>query len=333
MSITPRAGVLCFVEQDDDGVVDASLRALTFARSLAESSDAALSAAVIGETSSTLLEILSSFGVSDAYQVSLHGLAAYAPLGWARALVELVKSTGVNALVAAGSDRGNEVMANVGASMGLPMVANCLSASWSDASSVRLSRQRWAGSLIEEAVLEGVPALLSVASDGVAASPAKDPTPTTSHEFRLDVNETDSSVHVAEWIGRGGGVALADARVVVGGGRGVGSEDGFAALDELALLLGAAVGVSRAVTSAGWRPHAQQVGQTGTRISAELYLACGISGATQHLAGCRSAKHVVTINTDADAPFLSRADYAIVGDLSVVIPALVLAIEARKSAH
>jgi electron transfer flavoprotein alpha subunit len=95
-------------------------------------------------------------------------------------------------------------------------------------------------------------------------------------------------------------------------------------------LLGAAVGVSRAVTSAGWRPHAQQVGQTGTRISPELYLACGISGATQHLAGCRSAKHVVTINTDADAPFLSRADYAIVGDVSVIIPALVAAIQERK---
>jgi electron transfer flavoprotein alpha subunit len=119
--------------------------------------------------------------------------------------------------------------------------------------------------------------------------------------------------------------------VVVGGGRGVGSEEGFAPLDELAQLLGAAVGVSRAVTSAGWRPHAQQVGQTGTRISPELYLACGISGATQHLAGCRSAKHVVTINTDADAPFLSRADYAIVGDVNVIVPALVLAIQARKS--
>jgi electron transfer flavoprotein alpha subunit len=84
------------------------------------------------------------------------------------------------------------------------------------------------------------------------------------------------------------------------------------------------------VTSAGWRPHAQQVGQTGTKISPELYLACGISGATQHLAGCRSAKHVVTINTDADAPFLSRADYALVGDLGVIIPALSEAIRSRR---
>ena len=84
---------------------------------------------------------------------------------------------------------------------------------------------------------------------------------------------------------------------------------------------------SRAVTSAGWRPHSQQVGQTGTRISPELYLACGISGAIQHLAGCQSAKHVIAINTDAEAPIISRADYAVIGDLSVIVPALTAAIE------
>ena len=125
------------------------------------------------------------------------------------------------------------------------------------------------------------------------------------------------------------GRALADARVVVGGGRGVGGAEGFAALEELAGLLGGAVGVSRVVTSAGWRPHHQQVGQTGTKISPELYLACGISGATQHLAGCQSAKHVVAINTDADAPIISRADYAVIGDLNEVVPALVEALRAR----
>jgi electron transfer flavoprotein alpha subunit len=111
----------------------------------------------------------------------------------------------------------------------------------------------------------------------------------------------------------------------------VGSAEGFAALDELAHLLDGTVGVSRAVTSLGWRPHNQQVGQTGTRISPELYLVSGISGATQHLAGCQSAKHVVAINTDADAPIISRADYAVIGDLNLVIPALVAAIKQRAS--
>ena len=125
------------------------------------------------------------------------------------------------------------------------------------------------------------------------------------------------------------GVSLASARVVVGGGRGVGGPEGFAALEELAGLLGGVVGVSRVVTSAGWRPHRQQVGQTGTKIAPELYLACGISGAIQHMAGCQGARHLIAINTDAGAPIISRAEYAVVGDLHEVIPALVAAIRAK----
>lgn len=330
-SLESRGGVLCLVEYDDDGVLDSSLRALSFARSLGESSDTPLAAAVIDTVSASTLASLQSYGVSEAYEIVLEGVDAYAPLAWARALGQISESFGARAIVAAGTDRGNEVMAYVGATSGMPMVANCQRASWLDATTVGLSRQRWGGSLIEDAVLEGVPALLTVAFDGVSAEPALAPVATLVRDYRISPSDSDLSVKVAEWTSRGGGVSLADARVVVGGGRGVGSEEGFAPLDELAGLLGAAVGVSRAVTSAGWRPHAQQVGQTGTRISPDLYLACGISGATQHLAGCRSAKHVVTINTDPDAPFLSRADYAVVGDVSVIVPALVEAIKARKS--
>ena len=126
-----------------------------------------------------------------------------------------------------------------------------------------------------------------------------------------------------------GGASLATARVVVGGGRGVGGPDGFAPLEELAGLLGGVVGVSRVVTSEGWRPHKQQVGQTGTKITPELYLACGISGAIQHIAGCAGAKHIIAINTDPGAPILAHADYAVIGDLHQVIPALVAALRAR----
>ncbi|MFY9671597.1 MAG: FAD-binding protein, partial [Trebonia sp.] len=102
-------------------------------------------------------------------------------------------------------------------------------------------------------------------------------------------------------------------------------------LDELASLLGGVVGVSRVVTSEGWRPHTQQVGQTGTKITPDLYLACGISGAIQHIAGCAGAKHIIAINTDPAAPMMARADYAVVGDLHAVIPALVEALRERPS--
>jgi electron transfer flavoprotein alpha subunit len=323
--------VLCFVEHDDAGILDPSLRALTLARSLSSSSGRSLVAALVGEASAATIESLSKYAVSDAYEVSIEGLDGYSPAGWARAVLDIVESLGASAVVASGTERGQEIMASIGAITGLAMAANCLSVSWLEAGALQLSRQRWGGSLIEDAVLEGAPALLTVASDGVLAAPAETPIATTLHDVRTVANDLDRRVVVREWIARGGGVALANARVVVGGGRGVGSEEGFAAIDELANLLGAAVGVSRVVTSAGWRPHAQQVGQTGTKISPDLYLACGISGATQHLAGCRSAKHVVAINTDAEAPFLARADFALVGDLSVIVPAISEAIRLRTS--
>jgi electron transfer flavoprotein alpha subunit len=141
----------------------------------------------------------------------------------------------------------------------------------------------------------------------------------------------DLQVVASESAAEAAGVSLATARVVVGGGRGVGGPEGFAILEELAGLLGGVVGVSRVVTSQGWRPHRQQVGQTGTRISPELYLACGISGAIQHMAGCQGARHIVVINTDPDAPITGRAEYAVIGDLAEVIPALVEAIRNRPA--
>jgi electron transfer flavoprotein alpha subunit len=149
------------------------------------------------------------------------------------------------------------------------------------------------------------------------------------HEVTAAVTDADLAVRAVETPGGTGGVSLATARVVVGGGRGVGSADGFASLEELAALLGGVVGVSRVVTSEGWRPHSMQVGQTGTKITPDLYLACGISGAIQHFAGCSGARHIVAINTDASAPMMTRADYAVVGDLHEILPALIDALRAR----
>ena len=119
-----------------------------------------------------------------------------------------------------------------------------------------------------------------------------------------------------------GGVSLADAKVVVTGGRGVGSAEGFGVIEEVAGLLEGAVGCSRAVTMAGWRPHTDQVGQTGNKIAPEIYIACGVSGATQHIAGCKGAKRILAVNTDPEAPIMSVADYAVIGDLHEVLPAI-----------
>jgi electron transfer flavoprotein alpha subunit len=323
--------VLCLVELDGTGAADASLRALTFARDVA-GPGGQLAAVVFGEQPAG--EALAAYGVTDAYVTGPGQLAGYAPLAWARVLAGLVSQTGADAVLAAGTDRGSEVMAHLGALTGLPMAANCVSATRSGpgpdgAATWQIVRQRWAGLLLEDAVLESSPALATVATDTVAPAPADAPATLTVHAHQPELADGDLAVRAAESATRSGGVSLATARVVVGGGRGVGGPDGFAPLEELATLLGGVVGVSRVVTSEGWRPHKQQVGQTGTKITPELYLACGISGAIQHIAGCASAKHIVAVNSDAAAPILSHAEYVVIGDLHKVIPALVAAIKAR----
>jgi electron transfer flavoprotein alpha subunit len=315
--------VLCLVERDGAGAADVSLRALTFARSLAGSAAGGVAAVVFGPGAPG---DLSAYGVADAYTVEADG---YAPQAWGRALAGLAAELNATVVVAAGTDRGSEVLAHLAAITGLPMAANCVSAAMTAPGTFQLVRHRWAGSLLEDSVLDASPALLTVAVDAVAAVPASAPAETTVHAYHPALDEADLRVSATESAERSAGVSLATARVVVGGGRGVGGPDGFGPLEELAGLLGGTVGVSRVVTSEGWRPHKQQVGQTGTRISPELYLACGISGAIQHMAGCMSAKNIVAVNTDPDAPIISRADYAVIGDLNEVIPALIAAIRDR----
>jgi electron transfer flavoprotein alpha subunit len=321
--------VLCLVEHAQGEVADVSLRALTFARQLAGSSAETVAAALFGSADAVPAEVFSGYGVRDVYAVRSPQLTCYAPRAWARALAGLSGELAVTAVVAAGTDRGNEVMAHLAAITSLPMAASCASAARATAGGWQLVRHRWAGSLLEDAALDAPVALLTVAVDAVAAEPSDTPAATSVHPHEPALSDTDLAVRASEAAGHRSGVSLATARVVVGGGRGVGGPEGFAALEELAGLLGGVVGVSRVVTSEGWRPHKQQVGQTGTRISPELYLACGISGAIQHMAGCLSAKHIVAVNTDAEAPIISHADYAVIGDLSQVIPALITAIRAR----
>jgi electron transfer flavoprotein alpha subunit len=281
--------VLVFVERPDD---ELSQQALTFARQLQ------------GEVAAVTIED-----------------GAYAPAAWARTLVELIEQRSPDAVVAPGSDRGNEVLAHVAAKLDHPMAANCVAVTPGDPPSV--TRVRWGGSLLEEARVHGSPLLLSAAPHAVSADPADSAVNIEVAQSSPSVSGPDLLAKVTERIAADTtGVSLADADVVVSGGRGVGSAEGFQMIEELAELLGGAVGCSRAVTSAGWRPHTDQVGQTGTKISPEIYIACGISGATQHMAGCKGAKKLLAINEDGEASIFASADYAVVGDLHEIVPAI-----------
>ena len=253
-------------------------------------------------------------GDGDLTAVSVSDEIPYAPAAWAQAIVEQVRSLGPTAVLAPGSDRGNELLAHVAAILDLPLAAGCTAVTPGDPPTV--TRVRWGGSLLEEARVHGSPLLLTVAPHAVAAAPL-DAEPVVLRP------ELDCAIAVSERVQAvTAGVSLADAQVVVSGGRGVGSAGGFAVIEELAGLLGGAVGCSRAVTSAGWRPHSDQVGQTGTKVSPDIYIACGISGATQHMAGCKGAKKLLAINPDGEASIFASADYGVIGDLHEVVPAI-----------
>ena len=275
------------------------------------------------DASKQALALARKFG--EPQSVSMDAVQPFAPDALAAILAQAADDMNASAVVAAGTERGNEVMARLAARMGLPLAANCIDAEPGDPTTV--TRQRWGGSLLEEARLHSPRPLITVAPHTVAA----DSGPPPAEVEVKPVAETDLVVRVVDHVSpSNGGVSLAEAKVIVSGGRGVGSKEGFTIIEELAGLLGAAVGCSRAVTSAGWRPHTDQVGQTGTKVAPEVYIACGISGATQHMAGLKGAKRILAINSDPQAPLMLNADYTVTGDLKEIVPAISAEIRKRR---
>lgn len=321
--------MLLVVAEHDRGVLaDASREALTAARVLAATLGVAVHAVTIGDIADGLAPELAQFGADVIHQVHHPLLADYGPEAWAESVAQVALAEGAGVVAATGTDRGNEVLAHVAALMEQPFAANCLEVTPGEPWEV--TRVRWGGSLLERASLDGAISILSFSHHSFEQMPSQAAGEVRVFEPELD--ETVTHTMVADRVVLTTGVTLATAPVVVGGGRGVGSAEGFAPLEELASLLGGVVGCSRVVTNNGWRPHSDQVGQTGTRIAPELYIACGISGAIQHWVGAMASKQILAINSDSEANMVSKADYAIIGDLNTIVPAIVEAVKAAREA-
>ncbi len=317
---------LVYVEHQAGAPDDASLQAIAVARQLAAGGPVHAMAA--GPGAADTAAALGGHGVATVHVAEHDALATHAPAALGRSLTELAGRLSSPAVVGPGTERGNEVLAHAAAIGDLPLAANCTAVV--PAEELTVTRVRWGGSLLEEARVSGPLKLLTVAPHTVQAEQTGGG-PAAVEPFAPALQDADLVARVTEQVtpDTGGGVSLADARFVVSCGRGAGSPEGFAAAEDLAALLGGAVGCSRAVTIAGWRSHTDQVGQTGTKIAPDVYLACGISGATQHMAGCKGAKRIIAVNTDPEAPIVANADYAVIGDLHEVIPAI--AAEVRKA--
>ena len=320
---------LYLVEHDRGRLEETTLGGLTGARQLADASGARLLTAVIGDGAEGLVADLGSYGADEVHLVRHEMLTDYGPDAWADSLVQLTYSVGAKAVMATGTDRGNEVMAHVGARTDLAMVANCLEIETGD-DGWSMTRVRWGGSLHEQARLVAPIKLVTLAPHSTEAALASQPGEGVVSEFVPVLDESAALTMVQDRVTVSEGITLATAPVVVSGGRGVGSVEGFGIIEELADLLGGAVGCSRVVTNNGWKNHKFQVGQTGTVVAPELYIACGISGAIQHWVGMMNAKNVLAINTDRDAPMVTKADWAVIADLHEVVPAISAEIVRRR---
>jgi electron transfer flavoprotein alpha subunit len=324
--------ILVLVEVSSAGeAVETSREAVTFARDLAAAGGGVpIDAVLVGMPDDALVQVLAAHGVRRVHALTGPAYESFSGAAWAAGLLEVRERAGSVVVMAAGTPRGNEVLAHVAARTSLPMAANVVS--FEGLSPFTVTRQVVGGAALEEMRLAQRPAIFTVAGHAVAAAPADVPgagelvveTPTVA-DADLVARVVSTDEPEPDLSG-----ALTSAKVVVGAGRGAGSAEGFDDLLELADLLDASLGVSRVVTSLGWRPHHEQVGQTGSRISPDLYIPCGISGAIQHWAGCSSAKTILAINTDPDAPMVTKATHAVIGDLHEVIPAVNAEIRRRR---
>lgn len=316
--------VLVLIEHADDTVAKSSLELLTLARRVGTPV-----AVVVGAPSASVVEKLGGYGASVILSADDESVASSVTAGVVGLLASLVSSRDVAAVLLASTAEGKEVAGRLAVRLDAGVLTDAVDVTASGGEIV-VEQSVFGGSTVVHAkATRGVP-IITVRSNSVApeesqASPSVEPISAS------DDGGRHASVTSRSAVSAGGRPGLTEASVVVAGGRGVGAAEKFALIEELADVLSGAVGASRAATDAGWYPHAAQVGQTGVTVAPQLYIACGISGAIQHRAGMQTAKTIVAINKDAEAPMFELADFGVVGDLHTVVPQLIAEIRARKS--
>jgi electron transfer flavoprotein alpha subunit len=322
--------VLAFVECRDGRVRGSSLEAVSEARRLADAGSLGeLTAVAVGHGVENV-QSLGAYGADKVWLVENELFTRYQPEGYTEAVVEACRRAEPALLFFAASAMGKDLAPRVAARLSAGLASDCTGLEWQEGALVA-TRPVYAGKAIQRVRLATRPALASLRPRAFEATESRAGRPATVEPLAFDFEAARARVRVVE-IGaaEGGKVDLTEAEIIVSGGRGLRGPENFHLIEKLAEALGACVGASRAVVDAGWRPHAEQVGQTGKTVSPKLYVAVGISGAIQHLAGMSSARCIVAINKDPDAPIFKVADYGIVGDAFEVVPALTEALKGLR---
>ena len=285
--------ILVYADHDRGELDPLALQVVSAARGL----DADVHALIVGPNAEKCVDDLASAGVRTVHHGTNAAIDDYTPQASASAVITIMERLEPRAVLAAGTPRGSEVLAHVASIKDLPLVTECSEIALTGSGTAEVTRARWGGNLLERSEVSADVLLATVQAHVFAVS--EDAGDAQVEAFDVPVTDADLEVSIVERTGAAEtGVGLAEAKVVISGGRGMDGPEAFGMLEELADILGGAVGCSRVVTAAGWRPHAEQVGQTGTKVAPDLYIAFGISGATQHIAGCKSAKTLIAVNTD-----------------------------------
>src|SRR5574341_1023306 len=312
------SNVWVWIEQHDGKAATVAWEAVGLARELGSN----VTAVVFGKNASAIANEAIQRRADDAIICEDATLADFRLDPVASLLSKLAAERKPAIILAGATTRGSDVLCAVAVDLEAGMISDAVDAEMADGRVVA-TVPVYSGKLMSKvAVTEGDLQLITIRN---RAFPA--PAPDASRSGKVETvspvkTEADIPTKVTGFESAGGQVSLTDAAIIVSGGRGVGGPDGFAPIRELAAVLGAAVGASRAAVDAGWIPYEYQVGQTGKTVSPDLYIACGISGAIQHQAGMRSSKVIVAINKDAEAPIFKLARYGVVGDLFKIVPAL-----------
>jgi electron transfer flavoprotein alpha subunit len=313
--------ILAFAEQREGQFKKAAFETAHAAAQLADKLSVGASALVIGKDVDKIAPELGKYGIKKVYVADDERLAYYSATSYAKILSDVVASSASDVVILSASAMGKDLGARVAAKLEAGIVADCIAISVSGGEIVA-TRPVYAGKAMVDVKIRSSKKVFTLRPN--VFSPGN-PTgqPAEAEKLSLNLQQSDfASRVIAVSTSKAGRPDLTEADIVVSGGRGLGAPENFKIVEEIADVLGAAVGASRAVVDAGWRPHGDQVGQTGKTVSPSLYVAVGISGAIQHLAGMSSSKYIVAINKDKEAPIFQIADYGIVGDAFEIIPEL-----------
>ena len=321
-------GILIYVEHHENKLKKSAFEVASYARQLADQLGTPLEAVVIGSLPDTELTQLGQYGVEKVWVHKTNGVDTLQNQSYTAILAEASNQAAANYIILANTFDAKAFVARLSTKLHAALVNNVTTIPAFSDGKMLVKTSAFSNKAFAEVHIKSEKAILSIAPNSFSATELVKPIQI--EELHVPLAGVGLNAVVKEIIKAAGKVSLPEAEIVVSAGRGLRGPENWGMIEELASLLGAATACSKPVSDAGWRPHSEHVGQTGLSVNPKLYIAIGISGAIQHLAGVSNSKTIVVINKDPEAPFFKIADYGIVGDAFEVVPQLITAIKAKK---